>query len=96
MVDQGEQQTIHCPGMNITNVFKSGMTAISVKALDGLFGSANYAFMDMWRDSLRRTPPIGFFLVVVASGGVLSEGCGHGGHGVCLGDGQTEAKGVPS
>ena len=33
---------------------------------------------------------------MVASGGVLSEGYGHGGPGVCLGDGQTEAKGVPS
>ena len=31
-----------------------------------------------------------------ASGGVLSEGYGHGGTGVCLGDGQTEAEGVPS
>ena len=27
----------------------------------------------------------------VASGGVLFEGYGHGGLGVCLGDGQTEA-----
>ena len=69
--------------------------------------SANYASMGMWRDSLRRIPPIGFFLVeiqykglvhvegaptrfMVASGGVLSEGCGHGGPGVCQGDGQTE------
>ena len=48
--------------------------------------------MDMWRDSLRRIPPIGFFLVevrgvgaegaptrfMVASGGVLSEGYEHG------------------
>ena len=33
---------------------------------------------------------------MVASGGVLSEGYGHGGPGVCLGDGQTEAEGVPS
>ena len=33
---------------------------------------------------------------MVASGGVLSEGYEHGGPGVCLGDGQTEAKGVPS
>ena len=33
---------------------------------------------------------------IVASGGVLSEGYGHGGPGVCLGDGQTEAEGVPS
>ena len=33
---------------------------------------------------------------VVASGGVLPEGCGHDGSGVCLGDGQTEAEGVPS
>ena len=28
---------------------------------------------------------------MVASGGVLSEGYGHSGPGVCLGDGQTEA-----
>ena len=28
---------------------------------------------------------------MVASGGILSEGYGHGGPGVCLGDGQTEA-----
>ena len=33
---------------------------------------------------------------MVASGGVLSEGYGHVGPGVCLGDGQTEAEGVPS
>ena len=29
--------------------------------------------------------------LVVVSGGVPSEGYGHGGPGVCLGDGQTEA-----
>ena len=28
--------------------------------------------------------------------GVLFEGYGHGGPDVCLGDGQTEAEGVPS
>ena len=33
---------------------------------------------------------------MVASGGVLSEGYGHGMHGVCLSDGQTEAEGAPS
>ena len=33
---------------------------------------------------------------MVASGGVLSERCGHGGPGVSLGDGQTEDEGVPS
>ena len=33
---------------------------------------------------------------MVASGGVLSEGYGHDGPGVCLGDGQTEAEVVPS
>ena len=33
---------------------------------------------------------------MVASDGGLSEGYGHGGPGVCLGDGQTEAEGVPS
>ena len=33
---------------------------------------------------------------VVASGGDLSEGYGHGGPGVCMGDGQTEDEGVPS
>ena len=36
---------------------------------------------------------IGF---MVASGVDLYEGYGHGGPGVCLGDGQTEAEGVPS
>ena len=65
----------------------------------------------MWRDSLRRIPPIEFFFVeirvagpcrgastrfMVASGGVLSEGCGLGGPAVYLGDGQTEAEEVPS
>ena len=33
---------------------------------------------------------------MVASGGVLSGGYGHGGPGVCLGDGQTEAEGIPT
>ena len=33
---------------------------------------------------------------MVASGGGLSEGYGHDGPGVCLGDGQTEDEGVPS
>ena len=33
---------------------------------------------------------------MVASGGGLSEEYGHGGPGVCLGDGQTEAEGIPS
>ena len=28
---------------------------------------------------------------MVASGAVISEGCGHGGPGICLGDDQTEA-----
>ena len=72
---------------------------------------SEYASMGMWHDPLRRIPPIGFFLVeirvagpcrgastdfTVASGGVLSEGYGHSGPGVCLGNGQTEAEGVPS
>ena len=73
--------------------------------------SVNYAHMGLWRDSLRRIPPIGYFLptsewlnhaegastgFMVASGSVLSEGYGHGGPGVCLGDGQTETEEVPS
>ena len=33
---------------------------------------------------------------MVASDDVLSEGYGHDGPGVCLGDGQTETEGVPS
>ena len=33
---------------------------------------------------------------MVASGGILSGGYGHGGPGVCLGDDQTDAEGVPS
>ena len=38
-------------------------------------------------------PPTRFMVV---SGGVLSEAYGHDGPGVFLGDGQTEAEGVPS
>ena len=37
-----------------------------------------------------------FTRFMVASGGVLSEVYGHDGPGVCLGDGQTEAEGLPS
>ena len=33
---------------------------------------------------------------MVGSGEVLSEGYRHDGPGVCLGDGQTEAEGIPS
>ena len=33
---------------------------------------------------------------MVASGGDLSEGYGHGGHGGFMGDGQREAEGEPS
>ena len=33
---------------------------------------------------------------MVASGGGLSEGFGHGGSGICLGNGHAEAEGVPS
>ena len=60
--------------------------------------------MGMWRDSLRRIPPIGYILVEIqgvatrfmfASDGVLSEGYGRGRPVVCLGDGQTEAERVP-
>ena len=67
--------------------------------------------MGMWRDSLRRIPPIGLFLsrsewldhaegastgFMVASGGVLFEGYWHDRPAVCQGDGQTEDEGVPS
>ena len=67
--------------------------------------------MGMWRDSLRRIPPIGLFLsrsewldhaegastgFMVASSGVLSKVYVHWGSGDCLGDGQTEAEVVPS
>ena len=58
--------------------------------------------MGMWRDSLRRIlscrDPSGSTMLgfMFASGGVLSDGYGHGGPGVCLGDGQTEDEGVPS
>ena len=40
--------------------------------------------------------PRGRPYALFASGGLLSEGCGHGGPGVCMDDGQTEAEGVPS
>ena len=53
--------------------------------------------------SLQRIPPIGFCpgegrprAFVVKSSGVLSEGYGRDGPGVCLSDGQTEAEGIPS
>ena len=45
------------------------------------------------RDGPSRGAPTHF---MVTSGGVLSEGFMHGGPGVCLGDGQTEAEGIPS
>ena len=45
-------------------------------------------------DSRSWTMPRGRFMV--AFGGALSEGYGHGGPGVCLGDGQMEAEGLPS
>ena len=68
------------------------------------------AFLGMWRDSLRRIPPTDSFFsksegldhtegpparLMVGSRGVQSEGYGHVGSGVCLGDGQTEAHRVP-
>ena len=66
--------------------------------------------MGMCHDSLRRSHPSDAFLrsewldhaegastrFMVASGGVLFEGFGHGGPGVCLADGQTEAEAVSS
>ena len=42
------------------------------------------------------TMPRGLLQVSGASGGVLSGGFEHGGPGVYLDDGQTEAEGVPS
>ena len=82
--------------------------SLLIRTHSGSFDS--YTCMGMWRDALRRIPPIGFFLsrsewqvhegaptrFMVASGGGLSEGGEHGGPGVCLGDGQTEVEGVPS
>ena len=41
----------------------------------------------MWLDHAERAST----RFMIASGGVLFEGYGHGGLGVCLGDGQTEA-----
>ena len=68
-------------------------------------GRTKYASMGMWRDSLRKIPPIGFSLPrsegLDHAGGVhrlhdyvrwsVSEEYAHDGLGVCLGDGQTEA-----
>ena len=62
--------------------------------------------MGIWRDSrpsdsfLSRSEGLGHAEgapthFMVASDGVLSEGYEHGKPGVCLGDGQTEAEGVP-
>ena len=61
-------------------------------------------------DFLRRIPSTGSFVVEIRglvhavgasarfmfASGILSEGYGHGGPGVVLGDGQMEAEGVPS
>ena len=55
-------------------------------------GSNHFLSRSMGLDHTEGASP-GF---MVASGGVLSEGYGHGGPGVCLGDGQTKAEGVPS
>ena len=67
--------------------------------------------MGMWRDPCEGSRPLDPFLprsegldhaegasigFMVASGGVLSEGYGHSGPGVRVGDGQTEAEEVPS
>ena len=64
--------------------------------------------MGMWRDSLGGSRSSDSFLsksegldhaegastgFMVATGGVLSEGYGHGGPCVCLGDGQREGRG---
>ena len=49
--------------------------------------------MGKWRDSLRMIPFIGF---MIASCEVLSKEYEHGGPGVCLGDGLTDAEGVSS
>ena len=98
-----------------TKVVKTGPTQVgSFRRRDGAsgdklpaeFAGANHASMGMWRDSLRRMPPIGFFLVEIrgagsckvapagfmfASVGVPTQGYGHDGPGVCLGDGLMEA-----
>ena len=59
----------------------------------------------MWRDYLRRIPTIGFFFVEIGEAGPGRRGA-HSSwlrkvesylkDGVSLGDGQTEAEGVPS
>ena len=91
------------------NVGKGRMrTYVSQSALDSNSDDAshrentNHASTGMWRDFLRRIPPIGFCLIgspgarpcrapptcfVLTTGGVLFEEYGCGGPGVCLGDG---------
>ena len=50
-------------------------------------------FCGGWYENHAERAATGFMAASVA---VQSEGYGHGGLGVCLGDGQTEAEGVPS
>ena len=51
---------------------KNGITSgyrerLGLTFTNTMFVSANYASMGMWRDNLRRIPPIGFFLVEIRS-----------------------------
>ena len=51
-----------------------------------------YLLRSEWLDHAEEA----FTCFMLASGGVLSVGYEHDGPGVCMGDGQTEAEGVPS
>ena len=55
-------------------------------------GPGFYTFRSYTEDTMTLT----MYKTMISHGGVLSEGHGRGGPGVCLGDGQTEAEGVPS
>ena len=56
----------------------------------------SYSDSFLWRSEGLDHADWAFRRFMVASGRGLSEGYGHDGPGVCLGDGQTEAERVPS
>ena len=73
-----------------------------------VFRERQLRLYELWRDSLRWIPLIGFFVAEIRRVGPCRgvahtlhscvkwsppEGYVHGEHGVCLGDGQTEAEG---
>ena len=73
-MDVRARECLHCrfefdPIMSRGSDFWSTILIVCPKPRNGLFGNrpscGNYAYMDMWRDSLRRIPPIEYFPVEI-------------------------------